>query len=252
MKQILSGILCLIFLFGTGAFVYGYRNSNDSISLNQSSAKINSAEEQYSIVKMKEKVSITAPVLSQFPELERGCEVTSLAMLLQSAGVNVDKLTLAKQIKKDPTPRKIQNGRIHFGDPNAGFVGNIYSYTKPGFGVYNKPIFDLGNQYLPGKMINLTGRRFEDLRIYLSDGRPVWVIINTEYRELPNSYFQTWYTKKGTIRVTLKEHSVLVTGYDQTAIYFNDPLTGQKNKAPINAFKKAWVQMGSQAITYQK
>lgn len=34
-------------------------------------------------------------------------------------------------------------------------------------------------------------------------------------------------------------------------MYFNDPLTGEKNKkAPINAFENAWVQMGKQAITY--
>jgi len=48
-----------------------------------------------------------------------------------------------------------------------------------------------------------------------------------------------------------KEHSVLLTGYDKDYIYFNDPLTGEKNKkAPLKDFEESWVQMGSQAITY--
>lgn len=251
MKQFISLILCFLFLIGTGVFVYGIRGSKESIQFSQDSTE-NINRDQYTVIKLKDTVSINVPPLNQYPELDRGCEVTSLAMLLQSAGVPIDKLTLAKKIKKNPTPRTVKNGKIYYGDPNEGFVGNIYSYKNPGFGVYNKPIYELGNEYLQGKLINLTGHSFEDLKIYLSDNRPIWVIINTTYKELPSSYFQTWYTKNGPIRITYKEHSVLITGYDQKYIYFNDPLTGQKNKAPAKSFKEAWVQMGSQAITYNK
>ncbi len=54
------------------------------------------------------------------------------------------------------------------------------------------------------------------------------------------------------MKITYKEHSVLVTGYDQSYIYFNDPLTGEKNKkAPKQHFINAWKQMGSQAITFK-
>jgi uncharacterized protein YvpB len=49
----------------------------------------------------------------------------------------------------------------------------------------------------------------------------------------------------------MKEHSVVVTGYDSKYVYFNDPLDGQKNKKkPLKQFIEGWKQYGSQAISY--
>lgn len=206
---------------------------------------------QVEIIPIKDSVVIDAPTIWQMPELPRGCEVTSLAMLLQYQGISVDKLTLAKEVKKNPAEYKLAGGKIYFGDPNEGFVGNMYTYSEPGLGVYHKPIAELAAKYLPGKIKDLTGADFLELKVHLSDGRPVWVITNTEYEKIDDSFFQTWYTPKGAVSVTTKEHSVLVTGYDRDYVYFNDPLTGEKNKkAPMHDFTEAWVQMGRQAITY--
>ncbi|WP_257391877.1 C39 family peptidase [Mesobacillus jeotgali] len=203
------------------------------------------------IIPIKKQVLLEAPVVWQMPELPRGCEVTSLAMLLQHQGVQTDKLTLAKEVRKNPAEYRISNGKIFFGDPNKGFVGNMYTYTKPGLGVYHKPIAELAEKYLPGKIKDLTGAEFQELKIHLSDNRPVWVIINTEYKKLDDSFFQTWHTPDGAVKITMKEHSVLITGYDENSVFFNDPLTGEKNKkAPMKDFVEAWVQMGRQAITY--
>jgi uncharacterized protein YvpB len=199
----------------------------------------------------KEQVLLDAPAVSQLPELPRGCEVTSLAMLLNYAGVKVDKMELADKVKKDQTPKTVISGTVHFGNPNEGFVGNMYSLNEPGYGVYHTPIAELAENYLPGRIKDLSNSNFEDLKLYLSDGKPIWVVTNTLYQKLGDEQFTTWETPTGQVKVTNKEHAVLLTGYDQQNIYFNDPLTGEKNKkAPMADFKESWVQMGSQAITY--
>lgn len=259
-NAILSGILSFVLLlsFGAGIILYGFRDdvlfarSSTSASEEGFSQEQRKMLNEQRIIKIKDSVLIDAPVIPQFPELPRGCEVTSLSMLLHTAGVEVDKMVLAEQVKKDPADRETKDGKIHFGNPHKGFVGNMYTYEEPGYGVYNEPIYELAEQYLPEKMINLTGQTFEELKIHLSDGRPIWVIINTQYRKLEDSYFKTWHTSDGPIRITMKEHSVIITGYDDEYIYFNDPLTGQKNrKEPMKDFEASWVQMGSQAITYK-
>lgn len=192
-----------------------------------------------------------APIVRQMPELNRGCEVTSLSMLLGSAGISSNKMTLALQVKKDTTPYRKIGLKIYFGNPNVGFVGDIYSFSKPGFGVFNGPIEDLANQYMPRRVVNLSGQSFDEVLNYVSAGHPVWVITTSWFRPVPDQYWQTWNTPQGQIRITMKEHSVLITGYDSKYVYFNDPLDGKKNKAiPMSQFIGGWKQYGSQAISY--
>ncbi len=49
---------------------------------------------------VQEKVILDVPLISQKPELKYGCEVTSLAMVLQHAGIKVNKMQLANSIQK--------------------------------------------------------------------------------------------------------------------------------------------------------
>lgn len=187
------------------------------------------------------------PHIAQNPELPKGCEVTALAMLLNYAGIKVDKLTLAEQIKKNPDSRTFKNGKIYAGDPNDGFVGDMWSKNKFGLGVYHKPVFELLKEYLPDKAADLTGSEFSELYKFIDSGSPVWIIINSRYRRLPASEFEEWVTPNGIIQITYREHAVLITGYDEKNIYFNDPLSGKRNAAKNN-FIEAWEQMGKQAI----
>ncbi|HSU79563.1 MAG TPA: C39 family peptidase [Candidatus Angelobacter sp.] len=195
---------------------------------------------------------INAPLIDQKPELARGCEVTSLAMLLQTAGVHVGKLELATKIKKDPAPYINRGGSIYFGNPNAGFVGNMYNEDQPGYAVYHGPLFALEKKYIGQRAIDLTGKPFEAVLSQLDQGKPVLVITSTTYEKVPASEWQTWHTKEGTIRVTRKEHAVLITGYTSTKLFLNDPLNTTKNvRTDRKAFIEAWNQFGGQALSYR-
>lgn len=194
---------------------------------------------------------VDVPVISQLPELPRGCEVTSLAMLLKFKGIEIDKMELAKLIRKDSTPYQIREGKVYFGNPNEGFVGDIYNLNAPGYGVYHKPIKELAESFLPDQVVDLTGSDFSDLELSISNELPVWVIINSRYQPLPSEEFRVWNTPKGEVTITYWEHSVVITGFDKKYIYFNDPLKGEKNKkAPKQDFISAWEQMGRQAISF--
>jgi uncharacterized protein YvpB len=191
---------------------------------------------------------VNVPHIQQMPELPRGCEVTSLAMLLQYAGVSVDKMTLANEITT--IPFRDSNGLN--GNPNDGFVGDIYSFDNPGYGVYHAPIAALAEIYLPGRIIDLSGGTIDSVYNMIANGSPVWVITNSRFSQLPESEFTTWQTSSGEIQITYREHSVLVVGYDENNVYLNDPLAEQPYTAvPRDSFEESWIQMGKQAISYQ-
>lgn len=188
------------------------------------------------------------PVIYQMPELERGCEVTSLAMLLSYAGVGVDKMALAEQIAKDPTPYGFTaDGEVFYGNPNDGFVGSIYTFEEDGLGVYHGPVKQLAERYLPGQVVDMTGSRFDDVLAAVSTGAPVWIIANSNYYPLPDDDFETWMTPSGEIAITYLEHSLVVVGYDADTVTLNGPQEGEitVNRAD---FAAAWEQMGRQAI----
>ncbi len=199
--------------------------------------------------KISNKTNIKLDNILQNPELPRGCEVTSLAMLLNAGGVEVDKMELATNVRKDLSFREEINGQMFWGSPYYGFVGDMYDKSTDGYGVYNQAIYDLTAMYIPNNVVNLSGANFSLVERFVSYGYPVWVIITGEYAKLPDSSFQNYMTKYGEINITQREHSVLVTGYDSNFIYINDPL-GKKQKVKRSDFIDSYNQMGSQAISY--
>ena len=226
-----------------------YFKNSDTIIWNKDYSK--EYEKLYELDKPNmNKFVINVNLINQYPELPRGCEVTSLAMILNHAGVNIDKITLAKEIRKDTTSYKVDdNGRVYYGNPYDGFVGDMYDLRKNGYGVYHAPIVDLAKKYVEERAVDLTGAEFEDIVYLLTKGYPVLVIANAEYRALEDSYFDMWHTPTGIVKITSKLHCIVMTGIDSNSIYINDPLANTANKKiDIKQFRAAWEQMGNQAV----
>jgi uncharacterized protein YvpB len=177
------------------------------------------------------------------PHLYNGCEVTSLAMLLNYNGIKVTKNELADKIPK--VPLNYSDGLN--GNPNVGFVGDMEN--GPGLSVYNGPIYDLAKQYVGDRAVNLTNSPFTDLLKQVSQGHPVWIITTTTFS--PVSDLQEWNTPQGKVEITYSGHSVVITGYDDQYIYINDPYGYKNRKVDRADFIQAWEQMGSQAIVIE-
>jgi len=198
----------------------------------------------------KQKVVLDVPLIKQNPELKYGCEVTSLAMVLQYAGVSVNKMTLAKEIKKDNDPIAGTNSGniVSWGDPADGFVGDITG-KKKGYAVYDEPITDLLEKYLPERAINLTGRPFDELLKYVENKHPVVVWTTGDYR-LPDRW-ESWKHGVETIKTPLDLHAVVLVGFDDNHVYINDPLWGKKaHKVNKKRFIASWIALNKRAVSY--
>ncbi|CAG7604471.1 hypothetical protein PAESOLCIP111_00702 [Paenibacillus solanacearum] len=193
------------------------------------------------------KAMLEAPLIYQKPELPSGCELTSLAMLLQYYGVKKSKMELVPEMKKDTTPiRYNKDGSIaYWGNPNTGFVGEITGSAK-GFGIYHTALIDLLQKYV-SSAVDLTREPFSKLERQVSEGFPVVAWTTIDYK-VPEKWV-TWDTDLGPIRTTFMEHAVLLVGYDEQYVYVNDPLTG-KRKIEKSQFIATWEAMGKQALSY--
>lgn len=199
----------------------------------------------------KTSAMISAPLLRQNPELPAGCEITSLTMLIQYYGIKKNKMDLVPEMKVDLTPIVWgEDGKIkYWGNPNAGFVGDI-TRNKMGFGIYHAALFELLKKYIPTG-VDLTGGSFNDLEHQLAEGLPI-VVWTTIHFKTPQKWVE-WNTAAGPVRTTFSEHAVLLVGYDKNNVYVNDPLSGKKSfKVNKKQFIASWEAMGKQSLSYTK
>ncbi|KXI78041.1 peptidase C39 [Bacillus cereus] len=200
---------------------------------------------------LQEKVILDVPLISQKPELKYGCEVTSLAMVLQYAGIKVNKMQLANRIKKDTTPLSMnKNGDIiQWGNPKEGFVGDITGKTK-GYAVYVQPLQELMERYLPNRTVNLTGKAFNDVLAQIKMDKPVVVWTTGDYK-VPDRW-ESWKHGNKQITAPLDLHAVVLIGFEDGYIYINDPLSGKKaHKVNQETFIQSWDALGKQALSYR-
>ena len=236
-----------ILLIGAVVAIWKYNPGN---IVDQASELLNE-EDAKSAMKVvhKKRVVLNVPLIDQMddPKLYNGCEVTSLAMVLNYNGIDVTKSELADNI--ETVPFQYDNGE--HGNPNDGFVGSVSGSTSPGLGVYHGPVYNLAKQYADN-VYDLTGSNFDTVVNKVEEGHPVWTITTTAFA--PVSDFESWDTPDGKIDVTYSEHSVCITGFDRDkrVIYVNDPYGYKNREVDWNDFAAAYKQMGKQAVYVTK
>ncbi len=190
-----------------------------------------------------EKYSIKVQYIYQDPELPTGCEITSLTMLLNYLGFDVEKTELADDyLEKDYTATKSID-EAFLGDPR----------WDGGYGCNAPVIVDAAEKYLKDqksslKVQNITGTDFDDLYEYIYNDIPVIVWSSMNLMEVEKNFCYKddkgndvyWYDN---------EHCMLLCGYDKerNLVTAADPLSGLM-LYDADRFRYIYEEMNKQAV----
>jgi len=163
------------------------------------------------------------------------CEARSAVDLLAFFGIDINEKEFLRNLPKSD-------------NPETGFVGN---YRDPrgqlppdSYGVYASPVAKLLRKY--GLNAHASENlSFERIRAEISSGRPVmvWVIGNI-WPGYPVEYI----TPDGeTVIVASYEHTVIVTGYDESTVSVVDG--DLVYRSPLDEFLASWSVLQNMAIT---
>lgn len=170
--------------------------------------------------------------LYQMEELQGGCEVASLTIVLDSMGFDVDSHTIADEYLS-----------YEEGDMVNGFAGDPYYYGS----AFPPVIADAADAFLeanesPYRALDLTGASFEELAAWVEKGYPV-LVWSTMYLGEPDmtdimveSY--EWYNN---------EHCVVLYGLEGETALVSDPLEGLVER-DAQEFVRIFEACGNMAI----
>lgn len=182
------------------------------------------------------------PLIYQNPELPTGCEVTSLTMLLNYLGFDIDKLTLSDSYlpKSEDKTKSMYNA----------FIGNPRSSS--GYGCYSPAIVRCAASYLKEqdttiKIYDYTNSKFETLYEQIAAGHPciIWGTVSN----LEPFATDTWIANGEMCQWFAQEHCMVLIGYDlqKSQVTVADPIYGISSH-DLELFKTRYDQMFRQAI----
>ncbi len=240
MKVIMRVITSVLSLSVISLFVY-------NIAINQIVSEKNESEvhNEYTVLTEEKPVDnivfaesvplsqshyISVPDINQLPELPTGCEVTSLTMVLNYLGIDIDKVEIARNyLEKDELFRD-ENDVLKGPDFRYVFTGdpeNDYSFgcMAPCISDTAQKIFDDTKSEFTAS--DITGTSFYDLFYYIKNDIPViiWITLGLVEPE----YITSWITYDGKeVTWPTNEHCAVLTGYNYTnnTVEINDPIYG--------------------------
>lgn len=190
------------------------------------------------------KLDVT-PVL-QLPELPTGCEITSLATVLNYYGYDISKTQLADEY--------LDCGKIGQTDPDEKFIGS--PYDEHSYGCYSNVIADAARDFNTKnncnfKIYNLNGLSLDELYEYIENGSPVIVWATIDLMETYRNI--TWDIDGKEIAWRANEHCMVLIGYDKDndTCIVSDPLKGII-EYPKELFNQRYEELGKQAVILVK
>lgn len=203
-------------------------------------------EENDTVQKSSSQFKLDVEPILQLPELPTGCEITSLATVLNYYGYDISKTQLADEY--------LECGEIGKTDPNEKFIGS--PYDEHSCGCFSNVIADVAKSFSEKngcnfKVYNLYGLSLDDLYKYVEDGKPVvtWSTIDLKetYRNI------TWDVDGKEISWRANEHCMVLIGYDKDndTCIVSDPLQGIK-EYPRDLFNQRYEELGKQAVVIDK
>ena len=183
-------------------------------------------------------------VVSQYPELPTGCEMTSLAMTLMYHKLPVDKCDLADHY--------LDKGEVGTVDFHEAFEGD--PRDEGSFGCYAPVVVKTANRYLEAqnselKAADISGQPLRDLFVYIDAGVPliIWGTRNCE----KGHFSVTWHVNGRDIRWYTPEHCMVLVGYDDTHVWVADPLHGDIRSYETELFREGYDALYRQAVAIQ-
>ncbi|MBR6681926.1 MAG: C39 family peptidase [Clostridia bacterium] len=169
--------------------------------------------------KNKRRICLDVDNIMQKPHLPNGCEVVSLAIVLNYEGYSVDSLTLYEEhMPKSPYKK---------GDPWTSYVGDAKNI---GLGCYAPGVVITGNSYLKTigslkEVYDVSCRSFSYYKNLIDEGIPVimWATIDMNrnssvcWSAVLNEKQVKWHTYS---------HCLVLIGYTDDSYIFCDPLVG--------------------------
>lgn len=188
---------------------------------------------------------IDAEPIMQLPELPTGCEITSLAMVLNYWGYDIDKCTLSDEF----LVKKTSGGEYDFYD---AFIGSPYDESS--FGCFAPVIKIAADNFFEDsekKMnaMDISGEPLENLLRYTANGYPVIVWATMSMLEPEWTYYWTKPDGITEVEFPINEHCMVLTGYDKNRniVFINDPLEGAA-EYDMDNFEDKYIKMKKQGV----
>ena len=200
------------------------------------------AREDYSWIKAKNKLDLN--LVSKFPELPSGDEITSLCMVLNYLKYDIDKCDLSDLY--------LEKGPSHYTDIFEANAGNPKD-TYNSYGCMPPVIVNAANKYIG---INgggyyaqdYSGKNVDMLYYQVSQGSPVIVWACEEFDSTP-SVFRTLVINGKTVYLKSNVNTLVLIGYDfdSKTVTLANP-SGNIFDVDMELFEERFSQAGSYAV----